>query len=461
MKKLSFKEISFARKLLFASFFLNALVFLALMNVIFFLEGKAGHNRAAFLLYVKAAGVIFFFAASYILSKIFSKPLELLLKSCYAIARGNLDQRIALTFSEEWSAVASAFNQLLTQLRSHKASWEKQLSNMESLNYFSELIHSHLESDVLLPTLCEKIKELMQVKEILLFNVDRESKTLVPWAAAGIADERLPHLQFTIGEGLAGWVAKTGEAVFLNNPSSDERFKTVEGGNSIEAILCAPLVGQDGIVGVLSVANKTDDMMFTEQDLKFFTTLTPHIAQALENAQLYQLAITDELTGLYSVRYFKHRLEKEMKRAYRYKQPLSLLMMDLDYFKVVNDMYGHLTGDMVLKETAARIRKGIRDVDIACRYGGEEFCALLPETDLKGAEILAERLRAAVGDAPVKGNRNNITITISIGVASLSGGEAKEKFIEAADGALYRAKQEGRNRVVANNREPGTGNREQ
>ncbi len=457
MKKLSLARLSFARKLLFATFFLNAVVFLALMNAVFFLEGKTGQHRDAFLIAIKITGIALFLLVSLFVSKMFSAPLEQLLKSCYAIARGNLDQRITLSFSEEWGVVASAINQLLTQLRSHKITWEKQSRNSGSLNYFAGLIHSHLEVEVLLPTLCEKMKELMQVKEVLLFGVDKNNRKLVPWAAAGIADERLAHVQFAVGEGLAGWAAKTGEAVFLNNPSADERFKTVEGGSSIESILCAPLVGQDGIVGVLSVANKTDAMPFTDQDLQFFTTLTPHIAQALENAQLYQLAITDELTGLYSVRYFKHRLEKEMKRAYRYKQPLSLLMMDLDHFKKVNDTYGHLTGDGVLKEAARRIRKGIRDVDIACRYGGEEFCALLPETDLKGAEILAERLRVSVCDAPMNENSHEISLTISVGVAALADGETKEKFIEDADSALYRAKQEGRNKVVvvANNKVQG------
>lgn len=454
MKKISLNRLTFSRKLLFAGFFLNAAVFLALMNIVFFLEKEAGQNRAWFLLGVKMSGVALLFLVSLIISKVFSKPLEQLLKACYDIARGNLDQRLTLSFSEEWGAVASAFNQLLTSLRSHKSTWEKQLRNLESLNYFAELIHSHLETDVLLPTLCEKIKELMQVKEILLFNVDKNSRKLVPWAAAGIESERLPRLQFAIGEGLAGWVAKTGETVFLNNPSADERFKTMEGGTKIESILCAPLMGQEGIVGVLSVANRADGMPFTDQDRQFFATLTPHIAQALENAQLYQLAITDELTGLYSARYFRHRIEKEMKRAYRYKQPLSLMMMDLDYFKKVNDTYGHLTGDGVLREVANRIRRGIRDIDIPCRYGGEEFCLLLPETDLQGTEILAERLRKAIAEKAVHQNGNIIPMTISIGVAALSDGQTKEQFIDAADDAMYRAKQEGRNRVVtANNRE--------
>lgn len=442
------KEVSFAGKLFLLSFFMNAFVFVGLLSVVFFFEKNYAQNRALFLLAIKLGGIALFFLTSLFISKIFSAPLQQLLKACFSIARGNLDQRLSLSFSAEWNVVAAAFNQLLTQLRSQIISHDRQLKSLAALNYFASMVHSHLEVDKLIPELCDKIKELMQVNEILLFGVDKKNKTLAPMAAAGVPEERLPRIQFAIGEGLAGWVAKTGEAVLLNNPAADGRFKTVEGGSKIEAILCAPLNGQEGIVGVLSVANKADAMPFTDQDLQFFNTLTPHIAQAIENAQLYQLAITDELTGLYSVRYFKHRLEKEMKRAYRYKQPLTLMMMDLDHFKKVNDTFGHLTGDGVLKEVANRIRRSIRDIDIPCRYGGEEFCLLLPETDLKGAEILAERLRSAVGNEKIKENGNEIPLTLSIGVAALIDGETPLKFIEDADGALYRAKAGGRNKVV-------------
>jgi two-component system cell cycle response regulator len=164
-----------------------------------------------------------------------------------------------------------------------------------------------------------------------------------------------------------------------------------------------------------------------------------------------EMAITDALTGLHNRRYLESHLAALADQAVRRAQPLALMMLDIDFFKAINDSYGHDAGDEVLREFAARIRKAIRGIDLACRYGGEEFVVVMPETDLRVAERVAERLRRAVAGAPfvVERGDRKIDVTLSIGIAELEGREPPAATLKRADQALYRAKLDGRNRVVS------------
>ena len=210
-----------------------------------------------------------------------------------------------------------------------------------------------------------------------------------------------------------------------------------------------PLIAQDQTLGVISLADKTSGENFTENDLRFFTTIASQVATAIDNARLYELAITDELTNLYIYRYFRQRLDNEIKRSRRYFFPLALIILDIDHFKRVNDTYGHQCGDFVLKELAKIIKEEVREVDISCRYGGEEFTVILPETDLEGASTLAERLRESVEEHSFLFKKQLLKITISLGVAELSPSlSGIEELINLADIALYQAKEGGRNKVV-------------
>jgi len=169
------------------------------------------------------------------------------------------------------------------------------------------------------------------------------------------------------------------------------------------------------------------------------------------NKRLRDMAFKDGLTGLYNHRYFQELMGRELSRAERYRRPLSLIMIDIDHFKRINDTYGHPQGDVVLRSISRVIRKSIRESDIAARYGGEEFAIVLPETDLKGAAIAAERLRRKVEAEKIKLNGKEIGVTISLGVASLERpqkGIKKSDIIDLADRALYKSKKSGRNRVT-------------
>jgi diguanylate cyclase (GGDEF)-like protein len=190
-----------------------------------------------------------------------------------------------------------------------------------------------------------------------------------------------------------------------------------------------------------------------EEDKDKFAILGHQFALALRRIKLYQdierLAITDSLTEVHTRRYFLERFEEEIGRAALRKTEFSILMIDVDHFKGFNDQYGHLTGDRILKKIGKIIKDNIREIDIAGRYGGEEFCVALPETDPDGAFLAAERIRIAAESAEIHAYDHVVKITISLGVATFpSSGHSVDELIDKADWALYRAKTMGRNRTV-------------
>ncbi|HKU54352.1 MAG TPA: diguanylate cyclase, partial [Rhizomicrobium sp.] len=171
------------------------------------------------------------------------------------------------------------------------------------------------------------------------------------------------------------------------------------------------------------------------------------------NVQLsLEMAITDQLTGLHNRRYMSRHLDTLLANAKKSERPLAFVIMDIDHFKLVNDTHGHDIGDEVLKEFASRIAANTRGIDLACRYGGEEFVVVMPDTDTAFAYSIAERLRQSIETTPVKISRppGALNITISIGIAKLeSASDTAEQLLHRADQALYRAKRSGRNKVVA------------
>lgn len=168
-----------------------------------------------------------------------------------------------------------------------------------------------------------------------------------------------------------------------------------------------------------------------------------------EASRLHQKAATDQLTGVLSYSSLMETLEQQIGKAEQKGSPLCVMMADLDFFKKVNDTYGHLVGDLVLRHTAERIQAAVRDFDVVGRFGGEEFVIILKNTDLALAKVIAERIRAEVAGTPFHAKEFNIGVTISLGVAMLRKGERLETLLERADAAMYQAKRDGRNRVAA------------
>jgi diguanylate cyclase (GGDEF)-like protein len=190
------------------------------------------------------------------------------------------------------------------------------------------------------------------------------------------------------------------------------------------------------------------------KDKEKFAILAHQFALALRRLKLYKdietLAITDGLTGVYTRRYFIERFDEEIKRSLLRKSSFSFLMVDADHFKMINDRHGHLAGDQVLKEISNIIQENVRAIDIVGRFGGEEFCVVLPDTDLEGARVVAERIRKSAEKREIKAYDSALRVTLSIGLAVYpSDGKLLEELMDKADWALYRAKSQGRNCVVA------------
>jgi len=190
------------------------------------------------------------------------------------------------------------------------------------------------------------------------------------------------------------------------------------------------------------------------KDKEKFAILAHQFALALRRLKLYKdietLAITDSLTGVYTRRYFIERFDEEIKRSASRKSTLSFLMIDADHFKMINDQHGHLTGDLVLKEISNIIEENVREIDIVGRFGGEEFCVVLPDTDMEGARVVAERIRKSSAERLIKAYDSSLRVTLSIGLSIYpTDGKLLEELMDKADWALYRAKSQGRNCVIA------------
>lgn len=209
-----------------------------------------------------------------------------------------------------------------------------------------------------------------------------------------------------------------------------------------------PLEGKRGKIGYLVIRGMTEDSR------EKFMILGHQFALALRRVKLYQeierIAITDGLTEVHTRRYVLERFREEIQRSQARGIQLSVLMVDVDFFKNFNDQYGHLAGDQILREVGRLMKENIREIDIAGRFGGEEFCVILPDTDQGGAHFAAERIRSAVERASIRAYDAVVKITLSVGVATYpQNGTTTEELIDKADWALYRAKKLGRNRTCA------------
>ncbi len=233
-------------------------------------------------------------------------------------------------------------------------------------------------------------------------------------------------------------------------PDISERFP--EWRESHQACMAVPLNAHNQVLGVLAV-HRSDPHYFTQTNLRLLSAFASHVSTAIANAHLYKeaqyLAITDPLTRIYNRRYFFEIAQREFDRATRYDHQLSMLMLDIDHFKAVNDTYGHQTGDIALQKVANICRGSIRDIDILARYGGEEFIILLPDTGQQGALHVAHRIGNKISNVPTNVGEYSIPITASIGVATLTKEiTTLDMLIGQADTMLYKAKEAGRNRVM-------------
>ena len=264
---------------------------------------------------------------------------------------------------------------------------------------------------------------------------------------AEINDGLIECKKISPDDSIAGRVFREKKSIITNLGGQDPRFSKLNTNLNVSSLICVPLIAKGECIGIINITNKKNGQLFNKKDLDFITSLANQAAIAIDNAKLYELATKDGLTKLYIHRHFYSLLESELKRVQRYRHVLSLLMMDIDNFKGVNDNYGHLIGDIVLKEIASTILKTIRHVDIPARYGGEEFAIILPETPISNAVAIAERVRKKISEIEIKVDETTlIRPTVSMGIAEFpnASNEIKE-LIDCADKALYVSKRNGKN----------------
>src|SRR6267142_5348813 len=277
-------------------------------------------------------------------------------------------------------------------------------------------------------------------------------------AVEGDSTSALRDLSFADNAGLVSSVVKLGAPLPGRPLAAMDRVQIFDGGTVIRgltALKIFPLAAGDTAIGTM-VCGSREAGALSESAQKELSMLALQAAEALLRTRLYEraqhLATTDGLTGVLNRRTFNSQLQGRLREALRYNRPLSLLLLDVDHFKRVNDTYGHPAGDVVLQGIAALAQHQARETDIVARYGGEEMALILPETDAQGAHAIAERLRKAAADGTHATDQGVIQVTISIGLATWPGPvDSAEELLEAADKALYRAKQAGRNRVAAAN----------
>lgn len=387
---------------------------------------------------------------------------------------GDLVVRAPDLGEDELGDLAQAFNRMLARLTDLKATeidtqrdldrarvelelkaeLETRVSELQILYDLARTIAT-LDLDEVLERVNNVVPTKLGVPKFSIMLVNGEGVLEVLKAhPANVGSE---GLTFSIGEGICGRAADTRKSVYVPDLEADTIFR-VRGGAGAKGrgcLLSLPMVHAGELLGVLNF-ERPEKADFSADEIEFFMAVADQAAMAVQNARLHEqtvaLSVTDPLTGIPNRRHLFQQLEAEINRANRFGTQLSLLMIDIDHFKKLNDTAGHRAGDEVLKQVCNLLKHNLRKVDTLARYGGEEFVVLLPQVPRAEAIEVAEKLRHAIESAPIEEGKAQPggRVTISIGLASLPVDATEQAvLVDSADSALYASKRGGRNRVTA------------
>ncbi len=365
----------------------------------------------------------------------------------------SLEQRVA----ERTKELAKRSEELHVEISEHKRLEEERnnkINDLMQLIDFSNLMNNEVQEEEILKhaSLILKHQFAPDTLSVLMLNAEKnmlDVSEIIPPTPL----DKLARKELFLNPSLCR-VIRTGQSFIVKDVSTDVSCECLLNKAEIGGYLCLPLMAGGSTVGVVQMIKKEKNFWGNAETYRLMYTYTGLIANAIHRTRLTsitkQAAITDVLTGVYNRRYFDDMLTKLVALAKRYKEPLSILIADIDYFKGVNDTYGHVSGDLLLQQMTRGVAGVVRESDIVTRYGGEEFAIILPATNMTSALEKANRIRQQVESANFDGivPGKSLKITMSIGVANFpEHGDESGAIVTAADSALYKAKKGGRNRV--------------
>ena len=411
-----------------------------------------GVRLLPYALGVGVGAVLLATGIAFALARATTRPLEELGDAAARVASGDLSTTIDVRSRDEVGRLATAFNSMTEDLRTYVGALQASRDELQAgVARLGDTLSGTHDLDRILTVVLETAmaSTRAQAGAVLLLSADRRELEMA--VGHNLQERAVPgDLRLPLGVGISGTVARTGTPVRGRSGTRRDELAPAAGEPVGASLVAVPLKSSTTVIGVLLLWDREAGEDFTDDDLTTLRTFTSQATVAVDNVLLHEeaqrLSITDGLTGLWNYRYFTMTVGKEIERAARFSRPLSLLLLDLDHFKLVNDVYGHQRGDAVLVELAGRVRAQVRDVDTVARYGGEEFVAILPETDEAGAVQAAERIRAAVRRRPFGDpGEQPLDVTVSIGVAVFPlHGASSTTLLRRADEALYAAKRAGR-----------------
>jgi diguanylate cyclase (GGDEF)-like protein len=337
------------------------------------------------------------------------------------------------------------------------AELRRQIARLSLFHEIGKALASTLDLQKILQTVMEKISDLLQPDTWSLLMLDEAAQELHFEIAIGAGADKLKDVRLKVGEGIAGWVAQTGEPVLVEDVKRDPRFtpridEVTQ--TDTRSVVCVPIKGKEKILGVIELVNCLGRESFRTADIPILKSLADYAAIALENARyiqrIHELTITDDCTALYNARHLNFVLDAEIYRSTRYGYEFSVIFLDLDHFKQVNDTHGHLVGSKLLWMIGDLIKGHLRLIDYAFRYGGDEFVILLPQTPKQNSLTVVRRLKDLLNSRVFFSDEGlNIMVTASFGVASFpADGRTRRELLRMADEAMYLVKNTTRNSIA-------------
>jgi|GEM_PF-5917945 len=448
-------------------------------------------KTAEYAIFIIFIGLIFSLIISYFASKDTLNPISAIETAIKEFTTGDLDTKLIINTNDEFEGIGKGFTEMAITVKDRE-------DRMEKYNSFSDFLVGSLDFDKIVASTLNILEELLGISSGIIYiysksgkfavsaegidnnetgiktdkpssgedtsgaSLESEEGFLIPWQFYGI--RKFVAKKISASEGMAGHCLKDKKTIWFRDIPENAMIlkeKLLEKGGEGMAmdygfcevfpkdIVWLPMYVGGINIGVLMVSSIYG---FKKEDIAFLEHAVKELSVSLDNAKIHmkvnELSVTDELTGLYNRRKMDEVLESEFNKAKRYGSGLSVMILDIDHFKSVNDFYGHKVGDAVLSQIGGILRRNIRNIDIATRYGGEEFVIIMPQTDFDGAVISAKKLKNLVRNS--KFTPIEREITVSIGIASMpdEGINAVDDIIKIADDFLYEAKNSGRNRII-------------